>query len=113
MGLALEQGPIRLLEDVGQLRRQTRSSSKRTALESLQNYVAARVEMLNYPAFGAKGCEIGSGPTEASCKTLTARLKGPGMRWDKPNAEGMMALASIRSSGLWGQYWHLRREAAA
>jgi len=113
MGLVLEQGPLRLLEEAGALRRQTRSSSKRTALESLQNYVAARVEMLDYPAFRAKGWEIGSGPTEASCKTLTARLKGPGMRWDKPNAEGMMALASIRSSGLWGQFWHQRREAAA
>lgn len=113
LGVVLEQGPVRLLEEVGQLRRQMRSLSKRTALEGLQNYVAARVEMLQYPQFRAKGYDIGSGPTEAFCKTLTARLKGPGMRWDKPNAEGMMALASIRSSGLWGQYWSLRRQAAA
>ena len=95
------------------MRRQTRSTGKRTALEGLQNYIAQRVEMLKYPEFKAKGYDIGSGPTEADCKTLTARLKGSGMRWDKPNAEGMMALASIRSSGLWGRYWHLRREAAA
>jgi hypothetical protein len=113
MGLVLEQGPVRLLEEVGQLRRPMRSASKRAALESLQNYVAARVEMLQYPQFRAKDYEIGSGPTEAFCKTLTARLKGPGMRWDKPNAEGMMALASIRSSGLWSSYWNLRRQAAA
>ena len=113
LGVALEQGPVRLLEEVGQLRRQMRSASKRTALEGLQNYVAARVEMLDYPAFRAKGYDIGSGPTEAFCKTLTARLKGPGMRWDKPNAEAMMALASIRSCGLWGPYWAMRRQAAA
>lgn len=113
LGVVLEEGPVRLLEEVGQLRRQTRSAGKRSALEGLQNYVAARVEMLQYPQFRTKGYEIGSGPTEAFCKTLTARLKGPGMRWDKPNAEGMMALASIRSSGLWTPYWRLRREAAA
>jgi hypothetical protein len=113
MGVVLEAGPVRLLEEVGQLRRRTRSGSKRRALEGLQNYVAARVDMLHYPSFRAQGYEIGSGPTEAFCKTLTARLKGAGMRWDKPNAEGMMALASIRSSGLWDQYWRTRREAAA
>jgi hypothetical protein len=113
MRVALEQGPVRLLEEVGQLRRATRSPAKRIALEGLQNYVAARVEMLDYPKFRAKGWDIGSGPTEASCKTLTARLKGPGMRWDKPNAEAMMSLASLRASGLWARYWRQRREAAA
>lgn len=113
MGLVLEQGPVRLLEEVGDLRRSQRSWPKRRALELLQNYVAARVEMLDYPTYRARGWDIGSGPTEAFCKTLTARLKGRGMRWDKPNAEGLMALASLRASGLWGRYWQIRREAAA
>lgn len=113
MGLVLEEGPVRLLEEIGQLRRQMRSTSRRKALEALQEYVAPRVEMLQYPEFRAKGYDIGSGPTEAHCKTLTARLKGPGMRWDKHNAEGMMALAAIRASGLWTRYWHLRLGLAA
>ncbi len=113
MGVVLEQGPLRLLEELGLLRRSLRSASKRAAIEGLQNYVVPRAEMLEYPAFRAKGWEIGSGPTEACCKTLTARLKGPGMRWDKPNAEGMMALAALRASGLWNQFWYQRREAAA
>ena len=111
MGVVIEEGPVRLLEELGQLRRQMRSGNKRESLQRLQNYVAARVGMPDYPGFLAKGYETGSGPTEAFCKTLTARLKGPGMRWDKPNAEGMMALASIRSSGLWQTYWQTRRVA--
>lgn len=113
MGLVLEQGPVRLLEALGELRRSQRSWPRRKALEKLQNYVAARVAMLDYPAWRARGWDIGSGPTEAFCKTLTARLKGPGMRWDRPHAEGMMGLASLRASGLWASYWRLRREAAA
>lgn len=61
------------------------------------------MEMLDYPAFLENGYEIGSGPTKAFCKTLMAGLKGSGMRWDKPHGEGIMALAAIRSSGLWNQ----------
>jgi len=63
--------------------------------------------MLDYPAFRAQGYALGSGPTESFCKTLTSWLKGSGMRWDKPHAEGLMALAAIRSSRLWQQYWTL------
>lgn len=64
-------------------------------------------------AFKAACYEIGSGLTEAFCKTLTPRRKGPGMRWDKANAEGLMALASVRSSGLWRQYWNTQMRLSA
>ncbi|KPJ55913.1 MAG: hypothetical protein AMS16_03415 [Planctomycetes bacterium DG_58] len=57
--------------------------------------------------------DIGSGATEAFCKTLTARLKGSGMRWDTPNPEGIMALAALRYSDLWQPYWDAQRHAAA
>jgi len=109
MEVALEEGPVRLVEELGDVRRAARSPIRRRSIEGLQNYVAERMEMLDYPRFRAKGYDIGSGPTEAFCKTLTARLKGPGMRWDKGNAEGMMALASVYSSGLWETYWQIRR----
>jgi len=55
----------------------------------------------------------GIGPTEAFCKTLTARLKGSGMRWDSPNAEGIMALAAMDQSGQWQTYWNLQNVIAA
>lgn len=35
-----------------------------------------RHAMIKDPEFQANGRPIGSGPTEATCKTLTARLKG-------------------------------------
>ena len=113
MEIILKQGPLAFLDVVGALHRTLRAKVKRTALASLRNYVAKRVTMLEYPTFRSKDYEIGSGPTEAYCKTLTSRLKGPGMRWDRPHAEGLMALAAVRSSGLWQQYWQLQRHAAA
>jgi hypothetical protein len=113
MGCVLEQGPIELLDRIGLLLRKVRSKTKRQALQSLRQYIGKRLAMLDYPSFKAAGYEIGSGPTEAFCKTLTSRLKGPGMRWDKPNAEGLMALASVRSSSLWRQYWNAQKKLSA
>ena len=79
--------------------------SKRAAADGLLGYVSERREMILYPEFAAKGWQIGSGPTESCCKTLTQRLKGSGMRWDADNAEAIMALESLREGGLWKTYW--------
>ena len=57
------------------------------------------------PDFQAKGWQIGSGPTEATRKTLTARLKGSVMRWDGDNAEAIMGLEAIEQRGQWDQHW--------
>jgi hypothetical protein len=78
---------------------------KRPAADKLLHYVSERRDMIAYPAFQVKDWQIGSGPTEATCKTLTARLKGSGMRWDSDNAEALMALEALYQSGLWEQYW--------
>jgi hypothetical protein len=77
----------------------------RSAADRLVNYVSERREMIRYPQFQAKGWQIGSGPTEATCKTLTARLKGSGMRWDGDNAEAIMALEALTQSDQWDEYW--------
>ncbi len=78
---------------------------KRKAADRLLGYVSERQEMIKYPEFVSKGWQIGSGPTEATCKTLTARLKGSGMRWDTDNAEAVMALEALTQSGQWKLYW--------
>jgi hypothetical protein len=78
---------------------------RRAAADRLLNYISERREMIKYPEFAAKGWQIGSGPTEATCKTLTARLKGAGMRWDADNAEAIMALEALTQSDQWEAYW--------
>ncbi len=79
--------------------------SKRKAAEGLQNFVSDRREMICYPELRAKGLQIGSGPTEAMCKTVTQRVKGSGKRWDLQNAGRVMALQCLEQSGLWQDYW--------
>lgn len=112
-GVMLEQGPEAVLRRIAELRKTLRSAAKRQALESLRKFITKRKEMLRYPQFVAAGYEIGSGPTEAFCKTLTSRLKGSSRRWDKPHAEAMMALASVRASDLWETYWDRQRKIPA
>ncbi|MCY2951761.1 MAG: hypothetical protein NTU53_07255 [Planctomycetota bacterium] len=70
-----------------------------------------RREMLDYPTALANGCDIGSGPTEATCKTLTLRLKRPGMKWDRDHAACMIDLMAMRESGQWKAYWAQRAAA--
>lgn len=78
---------------------------KRAAADRLLNYVVERRDMISYPEFAANGWQIGSGPTEARCKTATARIKRSGQKWDAAHAEQVAALTNIRDSGQWNLYW--------
>lgn len=85
--------------------RTTLRGSKREAADRLLGYVSERREMIRYPEFRERGWQIGSGPTEAQCKATTQRIKGRGRRWDKANAEAVMALDCLDSSHAWHLYW--------
>jgi hypothetical protein len=80
-------------------------SRKRKGADRLMNYVSERRDMIRYPAFRAKGWQVGSGPTEAQCKLTVKRLKGHGRRWDRPNAAAVAALDSLDRSDQWRNYW--------
>ncbi len=111
MGCVWQQGSLVMLDRLGAYLRRHRSGPKREALESLRDYVGKRMAMTDYPTFRQLGYDCGSGPTESLCGTLTGRLKGPGMRWDKDNAESVMALAGLYHSRLWRSYWESERAA--
>ena len=110
MGVVWTQGSLVMLDRLGNYLRR-HSGEKHDALESLRQYVAKRVDMTDYPTFRELGYDCGSGPTESFCGTLTARLKGRGMRWDKDNAASIMALGSLYYSNLWSDYWNQQRAA--
>jgi hypothetical protein len=112
MTVVWEQGSLVFLDRLSEWYKTLRGKTKRDAAKALQKYVAARVEMTDYPAFRAKGYDCGSGPTESFCGCLTRRLKGRGMRWDGDNAEAVMAIATIYYGGQWARYWQKERKAA-
>jgi len=111
MGHVWNQGSLVMLDRLGNYLRVHQSGTKHEALVSLRDYVAKRVNMTDYPSYRQIGYDCGSGPTESFCGTLTKRLKGRGMQWDKNNAESMMALGSLYYSNLWQDYWTKQRAA--
>lgn len=112
MGYVWNQGSLVMLDRLRPYLQRHRKGPKHEALASLRDYVGKRIDMTDYPTFRQLGYDCGSGPTESCCGTLTARLKGPGMRWDVDNAEAVMALAGLYHSNLWQNYWHAQRQAA-
>jgi len=100
-----EAGPMEAVTELGVLAKSHRGR-KRQALQGLQGYLGKRLEMVEYRRFLAEGFQIGSGPTEAQCKCLTARLKGRGRRWNRPGIEAHLALSCLyHNSQQWTTYW--------
>ena len=112
MGVAKNQGSLVMLDRLRECLEELTDDVKREALVNLREYIAKRIAMTDYPYFLDLGYDIGSGPTESFCGCLTKRLKGSGMRWDKDNAEAVMAIASIYYSNQWDKYWKSKHKAA-
>jgi hypothetical protein len=81
------------------------AKERKQAAKVLMGYITPRREMIRYPEFLARGWQIGSGPTEAQCRTTTKRLKGSSRRWDVGNAQAVMTLACLENSNTWDEYW--------
>jgi hypothetical protein len=57
-----------------------------------------------YASYRRQGLPIGSGVTEAACKTVfTERLKRSGMRWHKESGQVIVDLRVIYLSGIWDE----------
>lgn len=100
-----------VLAAIDALNKQVRAKSKRQALTLLRNYLTERLDMVHYPQALAEGWDIGSGPTEAKCKTFTLRLKRPGMKWDRDHAANLMNLQAMDESNQAEIYWNRLRAA--
>ncbi len=97
-----------LWDSLLQTRSKLRNKTRRKSMDDLMRYLVERKQKVDYARFRAAGYDIGSGPTESMCKSLSRRLKGIGMRWTGKNAESMIALESLHQSNLWPRYWSTR-----
>jgi len=65
---------------------------------------------MQYASYRAEGLPIGTGVTEAACKTLVSeRLKQSGMRWGMEGGRAILTLRSLIQSNRWDRGWQLLR----
>ncbi len=78
-------------------------------LRKLLGYFGDNEHRTDYPAYRRHGWDIGSGPTEAACKVVGARLKQSGMRWVEAGAAQVAPLRALYLSGpeVWDAGWAL------
>lgn len=67
-------------------------------------YLRDRMQYMRYAEYRLLGVPLGSGITEAACKTVyTQRLKLSGMRWHKTGAQLVLNLRVLQLSGVWDE----------
>lgn len=76
-------------------------------LRKLVGYFRDNEHRTDYPEYRKHGWDIGSGPTEAACKVVGARLKQSGMRWLPAGAAQVAPLRALYLSGpeVWDAFW--------
>ena len=96
-------GPFRVLHAAAAMQsRVSMSAASRKLFRQAYNYLRTRTKHLQYDHFRRQGLPIGSGITEAACKTVfTQRLKLSGMRWSGPGAQTILNLRVLLLSGVW------------
>jgi hypothetical protein len=68
------------------------------------NYLRKHSRWMAYARYRRQGLPIGSGVTEAACKTVfTQRLKRSGMRWLKESGQVIVDLRVLYLSGIWDE----------
>jgi hypothetical protein len=98
----------RLCEELtAQVHAGSRTRGAAPALAAASGYFTHNVERMNYAVFRAMQFPIGSGVTEAACKTLVKlRLCGSGMRWTRSGAQSVITLrALLLSTSRWSSLW--------
>lgn len=97
----------RLLKEMEALRSPQLSESIGKDLEQTITYFRNHKHQMHYARYHAQGLPIGSGVTEAACKTLVKqRLCCSGMKWVERGARIILSLrALVLTTDRWQQFW--------
>lgn len=88
-------------------------SDKKTVSKTIE-YVIKNRSRIDYKTYLERGYDIGSGSIESTGKRLVGqRLKGCGMRWNRENANGLIALRMRWYNNQWDALWSAPRALAA
>lgn len=98
-------GAYRVLHSAAALKQQLGLGKKKVAkFNTAYRYLRDRMRYMDYANYRKLGIPLGSGVTEAACKTVyTQRLKLSGMRWQKAGAQRILQLRVLRLSSVWDE----------
>jgi hypothetical protein len=84
------------------LDRRRMTKAQRTTFWKAYRYLRRHRRWMDYEGYRRRGLPIGSGVTEAACKTVfTQRFKRSGMRWGHESGQVILDLRVVYLSGLW------------
>jgi hypothetical protein len=97
------QGAAQVLRSAMQLLdRRKMTKVQKTEYWKAYRYVRRHRRFMDYAGYRRRGLPIGSGVTEAACKTVfTQRFKRSGMRWHAESGQVILDLRVIYLSGIW------------
>src|SRR3974390_2453665 len=100
-------GIYRVLRSAAAIRRRrVVIGDKRKKYKNAYNYLRKRIRFLDYCEYRRNHLPIGSGVTEAACKTVfTQRLKQSGMTWSLEGGQWIVDLRVVHLSGIWPQVY--------
>ncbi len=101
-------GIYRVLHSAAAIRRRRiiMSTAKREQYRTAYAYLRKRMRWLDYADYRRNHLPIGSGVTEAACKTVfTQRLKQSGMTWKTEGGQWTTDLRVIHLSGVWSEVY--------
>lgn len=101
-------GIYRVLHSAAALRRRRIivDAAKRKRYRDAYNYLRKRMRWLDYVRYREDHLPIGSGVTEAACKTVfTQRMKQSGMTWHVETGQWILDLRVVKLSGVWTEVY--------
>jgi hypothetical protein len=99
------QGAAQVARSASQwLGRRQMTKAEQAAFWKAYRYLRRHRRWMDYHGYRRRGLPIGSGVTEAACKTVfTQRFKRSGMRWAKESGQVIVDLRVLYLSGIWDE----------
>ncbi len=102
-----EGGANKVLEELKRVKRKHLSDDVKQKVVDAIRYFTNHLNLMNYKQSADKKFPIGSGVTEAACKSLVKqRFCRSGMRWKEKGLKAVLSLRSlILTKDRWQQFW--------